>query len=112
MSLAGSRFTMRNEAFSCAACGHSVPPATGTARNHCPECLASVHLDVMPGDRAANCGGVMDAIGYDVGAGGKITLVFRCRSCAAVGRNKAIQKDPEPDSLVRILELTGTNPLR
>ena len=32
-------------------------------RNHCPNCLHSLHLDNEPGDREADCGGIMDADG-------------------------------------------------
>ena len=52
------------DSFTCRVCGRLVTPAGAGAdhRNHCPNCLASAHLDVEPGDRAADCGGVMDPI--------------------------------------------------
>ena len=38
-----------------------VPIGAGTQhRNHCPNCLTSLHLDNEPGDRAANCGEASD----------------------------------------------------
>ena len=44
------------DVFTCRVCGWPVgPQAAGTQhRNHCPNCLASVHLDDEPGDRAAD----------------------------------------------------------
>ncbi len=47
------------EAFVCKVCGRTVPPegAGSEYRNHCPYCLSSLHLDTVPGDRAAGCGG-------------------------------------------------------
>ena len=51
-----------NETFVCKVCGKTVVPtgAGSDHRNHCPYCLSSQHLDNEPGDRAADCGGVME----------------------------------------------------
>ena len=38
-------------------------PAGTQHRNHCPNCLSSLHLDIEPGDREADCGGIMDPVG-------------------------------------------------
>mgnify|MGYP002707339772 FL=1 len=48
-----------NEAFVCKVCGRTVVPqgAGSEHRNHCPNCLSSLHVDIEPGDRAADCGG-------------------------------------------------------
>ena len=53
-----------NETFVCKVCGKTVVPtgAGSDHRNHCPYCLSSQHLDNEPGDRAADCGGVMKPI--------------------------------------------------
>ena len=55
---------MRNEGFTCLICGTNVSPhPTGSARNHCPVCLTSLHVDAeFPGDRGSACEGVMPAI--------------------------------------------------
>ena len=37
-------------------------PAGAQHRNHCPNCLISLHLDNEPGDRAADCGGQMEPV--------------------------------------------------
>ncbi|WDF05905.1 RNHCP domain-containing protein [Shouchella hunanensis] len=34
--------------------------ANGSYRNHCPFCLYSKHQDIIPGDRASTCGGLME----------------------------------------------------
>ena len=54
------------ESFTCKACGHLVTPEeAGTQhRNHCPNCLSSLHVDIEPGDRASDCGGVMEQLPY------------------------------------------------
>lgn len=53
-----------NEAFVCKVCGRTaVPQGAGSDhRNHCPNCLSSLHVDIEPGDRASDCGGIMDPI--------------------------------------------------
>lgn len=47
------------EGFPCKVCGRPVTPAGAGSdhRNHCPNCLSSLHVDVEPGDRASDCGG-------------------------------------------------------
>lgn len=45
-----------DDTFTCKHCGRVVVPVgAGTQhRNHCPNCLTSLHLDNEPGDRAAD----------------------------------------------------------
>ena len=59
------RFTMKDEAFICEHCGKSVPRLNYTARDHCPYCLFSKHVDIMPGDRANQCLGLLKPIGIE-----------------------------------------------
>ena len=62
-----------HDSFTCRVCGRLVvPEAAGSGhRNHCPNCLSSLHVDEEPGDRASDCGGVMDPIGVWVRRGGE-----------------------------------------
>ena len=41
------------ESFTCKVCGRLVTPggAGSDHRNHCPNCLSSLHVDIEPGDR-------------------------------------------------------------
>ena len=57
------------DVFTCRVCGWPVGPQdAGTRhRNHCPNCLSSVHLDDEPGDRAADCGRTMASTMVPVG---------------------------------------------
>ena len=54
--------------FTCKVCGRLVVPegAGSGHRNHCPNCLSSQHLDNEPGDREADCGGIMDPVAVKV----------------------------------------------
>ncbi|MHB9005025.1 MAG: RNHCP domain-containing protein [Coriobacteriia bacterium] len=102
----GRRFTDRNEPFVCAHCGNEVKPAARTCRNHCPHCLHSVHLDVYPGDRAANCGGLMIPVDVLYHPQKGYQIVHRCTRCGHESRNvAALEDDIQPDSLDVILEL-------
>ena len=51
------RFTMKDESFVCENCGFNVEKLNYTARDHCPNCLYSKHVDINPGDRENNCQG-------------------------------------------------------
>lgn len=76
-------FTRRKENFICAHCGICI---VGTGyTNHCPHCLWSKHVDVDPGDRAENCGGLMEPIALE-GSTPNYRIVHRCLSCGAERR--------------------------
>ena len=62
-------------------------------RNHCPNCLHSVHLDIEPGDREADCGGVMEPIAVWVRKGGEWAIIHRCRLCGALSSNRIAADD-------------------
>ena len=62
-------------------------------RNHCPYCLCSKHLDIEPGDRAADCGGTMDPVAVWVRKGGEWAIIHRCRVCGALSSNRIAADD-------------------
>lgn len=98
-----SRPRRRSVSFRCGHCGLDVPTdAPGTAhRNHCPTCLWSRHLDDRPGDRAADCGAVMEPIAVCVRGDGEWVLVHRCAGCDTVHLNRTAGDD-SPLLLFRI----------
>ncbi len=108
------RFTAqgRNTGFECLNCGLEVPPLAGSGcRNHCPRCLHSLHVDVNPGDRASDCGGLLVPIGVSSDPRKGWVVVSRCRRCGMVRRNRAALDDTNmPDDYNLILELS-TRPL-
>lgn len=91
------------EHFTCKVCGAQVAPEeAGTQhRNHCPQCLSSVHVDHEPGDRASLCRGVMDPIGVWVRKNGEWAIIHRCRACGALSSNR-IAADDNPALLMSI----------
>lgn len=92
------------DTFRCGHCGLDVSiRALGTAhRNHCPGCLWSRHLDDdSPGDRAADCGSLMDPIAISVRGDGEWVLVHRRTGCDALHLNRTAGDD-NPLLLLRL----------
>lgn len=91
------------QTFVCKACGRTVVPegAGSDHRNHCPTCLCSLHVDQKPGDRASDCGGIMEPIAVWVKDGGEWALVHRCRKCGKLDSNR-IAADDHPVKLVSL----------
>ena len=92
-----------DDSFTCRVCGRPVVPAGAASdhRNHCPNCLSSLHLDDEPGDRAADCGGIMDAIGVWVRNNGEWAVIHRCRRCGVIRSNR-VAGDDNPMKLMSI----------
>ncbi|MCI9484093.1 MAG: RNHCP domain-containing protein [Clostridiaceae bacterium] len=84
-----------SDIFTCKVCGREViPDGAGTGhRNHCPNCLSSLHVDDEPGDRAAECGGIMEPIGVWVRGSGEWAVIHRCRRCGTLHSNRAAADD-------------------
>lgn len=104
------RFTKNDSGFICEYCGKEVLPLGQTSRNHCPFCLHSKHLDVNPGDRAADCGGDMEPIFATPDAKRGFIITHRCKKCGAIKRNKAVpEAKVQPDSMELLIKLTVNN---
>jgi len=84
------KFQKNIENFTCEHCGALVK-GTGYT-NHCPKCLWSKHVDVFPGDRAEECGGLMEPIGLAAKKSGYI-LTHRCIKCGEERTNKCVHED-------------------
>lgn len=108
MSTGLPTFTKLNETFVCGNCGHTVPLATSTCRDHCPRCLFSVHVDNNPGDRAAECGAKLRPVAYSQKKGKGIMIHYRCEACGMEKRNMFLEHDKnESDSLEALLKLSS-----
>ena len=84
-----------NHGFACEHCHAQVLPLKGGGfRNHCPCCLWSKHVDIIPGDRASDCGGLMKPINLEPDAKRGWMLVHRCVRCGHVRRNRVAASDP------------------
>ena len=91
------------DSFECKICGRlMIPTGAGSDhRNHCSNCLCSLHVDDEPGDRAADCGGMMDAVTVWVRKDGEWAIIHRCRRCGKFSSN-SIAADDNPMKLMSI----------
>ena len=91
------------EVFKCRVCGFlCTPDGAGTMhRNHCPNCLSSLHVDNETGDRKCDCGGVMEAVAVWVRKNGEWAIIHRCRRCGELDSNR-IAADDNPVRLMAI----------
>ena len=84
------KFTRTVENFTCDNCKLEV---TGTGyTNHCPRCLWSKHVDVNPGDRQAECKGLMKPVGTEYKSS-IFTIRHKCVKCGMEKNNKAAEAD-------------------
>ena len=82
----------RDEAFLCAYCEAEVSAGGEMIRDHCPFCLSSQHLDIVPGDRAANCGGQLVPINLDY-RNQQWWVYYECALCSHTHRVRAHPDD-------------------
>lgn len=102
------RFQKNDSGFICQNCKRTVLPLGQSSRDHCPFCLCSLHLDVLPGDRAANCGGIMDAVKSEPDPKKGFILYYVCRKCGEKRRCKAAYGVKiQPDDLSKLIALTA-----
>ena len=93
------RFTKNDNGFICKACGFKVLPLSRTSRNHCPRCLCSLHVDLLPGDRACSCGGIMRPLRTFPDPKKGYVILHKCEKCGFEGRNKAALRIDARDKL-------------
>jgi DNA-directed RNA polymerase subunit RPC12/RpoP len=94
-NITNKRFIKNDSGFICKNCGKSIEPLKYTSRNHCPYCLYSLHVDIMPGDRKNSCGGVLKPILSEPSPNIKkgYVITFKCDKCGKTIRNKAAADD-------------------
>ncbi len=93
------RFTKNDNGFVCENCGFEVMPLGKTSRNHCPQCLCSIHIDINPGDRASDCGGLLVPILCTPDLKKGYIITHKCKKCGELRRNKAALKISAKDNL-------------
>ena len=74
------RFTMKDENFICEYCGKEVNKLNYTARDHCPYCLYSKHVDILPGDRENTCKGLLEPIKLEKFKN-TYKIIYKCKKC-------------------------------
>ena len=97
-------FTMRDESFICENCGNEVEKLNYTARDHCPYCLYSKHVDITPGDRANECKGLLKPIGIEKFKD-TYKIVYRCDKCGEIHKN-IVANDDDMDLIIELSKET------
>lgn len=88
------RFTVINEEFTCQNCGSKNLKLEGSCRNHCRNCLYSLHVDKKnPGDRQSECHGLMQPIKISHSGKKGWIISHKCTKCGKIIPNKAADDD-------------------
>ena len=95
------KFTMKDESFTCEHCHKEVKKLNYTARDHCPFCLYSKHVDINPGDRNNKCHGLLEPIDIEKFKH-TYKIIYRCTKCGELHKN-ILAND---DSLDKIIEIS------
>lgn len=92
------KFTMRDETFVCEHCRKTVEKLGYSARDHCPFCLYSKHVDINPGDRKNPCHGLLEPIGIEKFKD-SYKIIYCCNKCHEYHKNK-IANDDNMDKII------------
>lgn len=96
------RFNMIDEKFICENCKQEVPALGYTARDHCPYCLYSKHVDILPGDRSNTCHGLLLPIGIEKYKD-TFKIIYKCSKCRKEHKNIMASDD----NMDKIIELSN-----
>ncbi len=94
------KFTMLDQGFKCDNCGYMVDKLNYTSRDHCPKCLYSKHVDIMPGDRMNTCEGLMRPIGIEKYKN-TYKIIYKCLKCQTIHKN-IMANDDDYDLIVKL----------
>ncbi len=96
------KFQRKIEDFVCENCGKKVEGDGFT--NHCPFCLYSKHVDINPGDRASECGGLMKPVWLEKKKD-EYVITHQCLDCEYIKKNKTSLND-DFEKMLRINTIT------
>ncbi len=94
------RFTMKDENFVCENCNREIEKLNYTARDHCPYCLYSKHVDIFPGDRENSCHGLLKPIGVEKFKD-TYKIIYRCEKCHEMHKN-IMARDDDMDVIIEL----------
>lgn len=94
------KFIMKDENFTCENCGKDVKKLRYTARDHCPFCLYSKHVDINPGDRLNSCKGLLKPIGIEKFKD-TFKILYKCERCKELHKN-IMANDDDMDLIIEL----------
>ena len=100
-------FTKNDNGFVCENCGKKVFPLKYTSRDHCPHCLCSVHIDILPGDRLNTCLGLLKPLDLEYNQKKGYIIVYKCLKCGEIHKNK-VANDDNKTQILKVSNKTYT----
>ena len=97
------RFNMIDEEFICLNCGNKVSKLNVTARDHCNNCLYSLHVDINPGDRKNPCKGLLEPIGIEKYRD-TYKIIYKCDKCGELHKN-IMATDDNMDKIIELSKI-------
>lgn len=91
---------MLDEGFICEYCHKSVGRLNYSARDHCPFCLYSKHVDIFPGDRKNSCKGLLVPIDIEKYKN-TYKIIYKCNKCGEEHKN-VIANDDDFDKIINL----------
>ena len=91
---------MLDEEFICENCNKKIKKLGYTARDHCPFCLYSKHVDINPGDRLNTCRGQLRPIGIEKFKD-TFKILYKCKKCGTLHKN-IVAKDDDVNKIIEI----------
>lgn len=91
---------MKDENFICDYCNKKVEKLGYTARDHCPYCLYSKHVDINPGDRQNTCYGLLKPIGIEKFKD-SFKILYKCEKCNQEHKN-IMAKDDDMNIIIEL----------
>jgi hypothetical protein len=104
--------TEADQAFRCRKCRQFIgaPASGGRHRNHCPNCLHSLHVDLkQPGDRRSECHALMRPRGIIERRNGEQMIMHECLGCGKTQPTR-VAADDNPLLLMRLAPI-GLSPV-
>jgi len=94
------KFNMIDEKFICENCKRNVEKLQYSARDHCPYCLYSKHVDINPGDRSNKCKGLLEPVGIEKFKN-TYKIIYKCKKCNELHKN-IIATDDNFDLIIEL----------
>ncbi len=94
------KFNMIDEKFICENCDRKVNKLNYSARDHCPYCLYSKHVDINPGDRKNTCLGLLKPTGIEKYKN-TYKIIYICEKCHQTHKN-IVANDDAYDQIIKL----------
>jgi len=98
-----TRFQKRVENFTCDNCG--TENVGNGYTNHCKQCLCSKHVDIFPGDRKEDCGGIM-TVSAITKKGESYVIEHTCQKCKQTNGDH-VRPEDNFDAVIQLVKATN-----